>query len=268
MIAARRLGGVILACSALTLTAATHAMAFDMYGAEFEALGEFYSVDVSDGSVTRLGNTDGFLASMDFSPSGVLFAASTFLEEVDPATGLTSNTRPIDFIGGPEDDIITGLAYSPSGELFGVGNANGNLWRIDPLTADAQFVGSSARAIFSLEFAADGTLYGAGFDLWEIAPSDGGATLVGPVGDGALIMALDFAPDGVMYGATYDLTTDALYTINLETGAGSRIGVTGGSLVSLASIPEPATLWLLVSGGLTLGVLALLRRRRPIRSAK
>jgi hypothetical protein len=60
-----------------------------------------------------------------------------------------------------------------------------------------------------------------------------------------------------MYGASSNITTDALYTINLETGRGSRIAVTNADLVSLASIPEPTAAVLL-----GLGSLALLARRR------
>jgi len=228
----------------------------EMYGAEFAAFGRFYDVDVSDGSVSAIGNTDDFLASMDFSPSGVLYAASDSLKEVDPATGLTSNRRSINFVGGPEDDILTGLTFSPSGELFGIGNGNGNLWEIDPVTADAEFAGSSGISIFSLEFGPDGTLYGAGFDLWEISTYDGSATMVGRIADGDLLVALDFAPNGVMYGASSNITADALYTIDLKTGEGNLIGVTHGNLVALASVPEPGTVLLVGLGGL------MLRRRR------
>ncbi|UCG57584.1 MAG: PEP-CTERM sorting domain-containing protein [Phycisphaerales bacterium] len=249
---------LVLLCAVLILSQHVRATAIEMYGAEFEAFGEFYFVDTSDGSVSTIGNTGGFLSSMDFSASGVLYAASGTLEEVDPATGLTSNRRSINFIGGPESDIITGLTFSSTQGLFGIGNGPpGNLWRIDPVSADAHFVGSSGEALFALEFGPDGTLYGAGHDLWEISTDDGSATLIGRVGDGALLTALDFAPDGLMYGASSDITSDALYTINLETGAGLRIGVTNANLVSLASIPEPTTGVLLGLGGL-----ALLRKRR------
>lgn len=228
----------------------------EMYGAEFTVPGKFYQVDISDGSVSTIGNTDGFLCSMDFSPSGVLYGASNFLYEVDPTTGLTSNTRIINFVGGPGEDILTGLTFSASGELYGIGNNTGNLWEVDPVTANAKFVGSSGKSIFSLEFGPDGTLYGAGFDLWKISTYDASATLVGSIGYGDLLVALDFAPNGMMYGASSAITADALYTIDLTTGEGSLIGLTNANLVALASIPEPGTVLLLVLGGL------MVRKRR------
>lgn len=230
--------------------------AWQMYGAEFAYPGNFYDVDVSDGSVSTIGTSNGFFSSMDFSPWGVLYAASNVLYEVDPATGLASASRNINFIGGPGGDIITGLSFSASGELYGIGNNTGHLWKIDPVTADAQFVGTSSAPIFSLEFGPDGTLYGAGFDLWKISTSDGSGTLIGPIADFDLLIALDFAPNGVMYGASSQITDDSLYIIDLDTGRGTLIGVTNANLEALASIPEPGTLLLLGLGGL------LLRKRR------
>jgi hypothetical protein len=253
----RKLHMATLVLLAITTAHVPAIATVQMYGAEFQASGEFYSLNTMDGSFTRLGNTNDFLCSMDFSPSGTLYAASSSLKEVNPSSGIASNIRTINFVGGPGYDIITGLAFSTSNNLFGIGNGNGNLWRIDTVTANAYFVGSSGKPIFSLEFGPNGTLFGAGHDLWEISASDGEATLVGRIGGGALINALDFASDGVMYGASCNITTDALYTIDLTTGAGNRIGITGGDLVSIASIPEPATVALL-----WLGSMCLLRKRR------
>jgi hypothetical protein len=211
-----------------------------MIGAEFMFPARFYSVDVGNASLTQLGTTNAFLSSMDFSPSGVLYSASGSITEVDPATGLTTNQRPLTFTGGPiSSDIISGLAFSPTGVAYGSGNGNGNLWKIDVDTAVAEFVGSSGASFFSLEFGPGGVLYGADFNLYEVDPLTGNAINIGPIvtDSVSLFTGLDFADDGVLYGVTSDITSDSLYAIDWVSGQGTQIGSTGGNLASIASVP-------------------------------
>ncbi len=247
----------ILALTASPLTPSARAEFVQMLGAEFAASGRFYSVDVTSAALTTLGNTNDFLAGMDFSPSGVLYAASTTLKEVDPASGRASNVRNINFMGGPGFDILTGLTFSSAGDLYGIGNGNGNLWRIDLMTANAQFIGTAAQPLFALEFGPDDRLLGAGFDLWEIDPATAAATRIGAIAGSALITGLDYAPDGLLYGADSNITTDSLYAIDIASGRGTLLGRTGGNLVSLASVPqapvpEPTTFTLSSVGALGL----------------
>lgn len=259
-----RLACCLLLSLPVVISGTAAAQPIQMLGAEFQSGGKFYAVDVADGSVSVLGTTAGtsFFAAMDFSPDGVLWAAASFLYEVNPTDGSEISRRTIAYTSPPTNDIITGLSFSPSGELFGIGNGNGNLWRIDTDTAQAQFIGSSGASMFSLEFGGDGTLYGAGHNLYRINTANGSATLVGSIGGTPLINALDFAPNGVMYGASNDITDDSLYAINLTTGAGTLIGFTGGNLVSLASVPEPSSLVLLSLGGVIALQLSIGRHRR------
>jgi hypothetical protein len=101
--------------------------------------------------------------------------------------------------------------------------------------------------MFGLEFGPGGVLYGCGFNLFQINPNNGAATDLGRlvVGSNALFDDLDFTPDGVLYGVTSQITSDSLYRIDLPTATATLIGVTGGNLVSIASVPEPGSLVLL-----------------------
>ena len=100
------------------------------------------------------------------------------------------------------------------------------------------------------------TMYGAEF---------GAATDLGRLvsGGSALFHDLDFAPNGVMYGATSQITSDSFYRIDLPTATATLIGVTGGNLGSIASIPEPCSLALLALGGGLLSCIGPSKLRKP-----
>ena len=228
------------------------AQAFTMYGAEFTFNGHFYNVNVANASLTTItANSGGCYLGMDSEPAtGTLWAScGSFLYTVDPATGRPLTTRSINGSG----DIFS-ISFAPDGTLYGLGNNNGNLYIIDTATATATFIGTSAQSIFGLEFGPGGVLYGCGFDLYQINPGNGAATDLGRLvtGRSALLTDLDFAPDGVMYGVTSQITSDSLYRIDLPTATAALIGITGGDLRSIASVPEPSSLALLALGSLVL----------------
>ncbi len=63
--------------------------------------------------------------------------------------------------------------------------------------------------------------------LYSISSVNGTATLIGPIGFGA-VSALDFAPNGTLYGIGRNATgAFVLLTINTSTGAGTQVGPTG-----------------------------------------
>jgi hypothetical protein len=241
------------------------AQAFTMYGAEFTFNGHFSAVNVATASLTTITtNSGGFYAGMDLQPAtGTLWASSgSFLYTVDPATGRPLTTRSI--IGSSD---VFHISFAPNGTLYGLGNGNGNLYFIDTATAKATLIGTSGQSLYGLEFGPGGVLYGCGFNLYRIDPSNGGATDLGRLvtGSSALFSDLDFAPDGQMYGVTGQSTSDSLYRIDLPTATAAVIGITGGDLISIASVPEPGSLALLAMG--SLGLLcytraATLRKKR------
>ena len=228
------------------------AQTFTMYGAEFTFNGHFYNVNVANASLTTItANSGGCYLGMDSEPAtGTLWAScGSFLYTVDPATGRPLTTRSIN---GSSD--IFNISFAPDGTLYGLGNNNGNLYIVDTATATARFIGTSAQSIFGLEFGPGGVLYGCGFDLYQINPGTGAATDLGRLatGSSALFGDLDFAPDGVMYGVTSQITSDSLYRIDLPTATAALIGITGGDLRSIASVPEPSSIALLALGSLVL----------------
>jgi hypothetical protein len=236
-----------------------------MVASEFKAFGAFYSIDVTTGQATQIGTMNSFYTDMDFSPSGVLYSATTSLMEINPATGLAYRKDPLTYIGAPAE-IISGVTFSSKGEMYGIGSNDGNLWRIDPVTATARFVGTSGQSIFALQFGPRDKLFGAGAELWNIDPSNGKAALIGPIGGNVLISGLDYAPDGVLYGNSDRFTTDSLYRIDPWTGRGTLIGPTGGNLEGIASFPELAPVpeprsWVLFGLGMVLCV--WLREKMP-----
>ena len=244
----------LLVTTAFTLTPSTRAATIQMLGSSATFPAQFDSVNISNGSISAIGNTNAFYTDFAFSPTGILVSATTSLFRIDPATGLRTSSTALQFIGGPGTDLISGVTFSPSGVMYGIGNGNGNLWVIDPVTARAQFIGSSGQSIFAVEFGPGGKLFGAGFNFWGIDPASGAATQIGRIAGAALIVALDYASNGLLYGVSNRITTDSLYTINPQTGVGTLIGQTGGNLGALASfaVPEPGGLVLL-----GIGVLAI-----------
>ncbi len=230
----------------------TRSQAFTMYGAEFTFNGHFSTVNAATASLTTITtNSGGFYAGLDFQPTtGTLWGSSgSFLYTVDPATGRPLTTRSI--IGSSD---IFHISFAPDGTLYGLGNANGNLYTISTATAKATLIGTSGQSIFGLEFGPGGILYGCGFDLYRIDPSNGGTTDLGRLvtGSSALFTDLDYAPDGVMYGVTGKTTSDSLYRIDLPAATAALVGITGGDLISIASVPEPNPLVLLALGSLGL----------------
>jgi len=166
------------------------------------------------------------------------------LYDVDPATGATSNPRST---GIP---LLTGIAYSPAGVLYGISNRDAvvnpnSLFRIDPVTGASTLVGPTGlRAIVEGDLAfnpATGVLYGvtnvetAAREMFTINPATGAATIVGPVSASANIdpSALEFLPDGRL--VTIDSLNDRLLTVDPATAAivssvplSSPLGVVAG----------------------------------------
>ncbi len=146
---------------------------------------------------------------------------SRWLAAVDVATG------NVDVIGRMSQ-VLTDIAFSPSGELFGATYTT--LYRVNIATASLATVGPlGVDDLTALVFAADGTLYGAGFDglLYSISTTTGAATALGSIGYAAA-GDLAFDSTGVLYMSS---TVHDLVRLNRTTGAGTVIGPLGFSNV-------------------------------------
>jgi DNA-binding beta-propeller fold protein YncE len=135
-----------------------------------------------------------------------------------------------------------GTLYSMCGDLFGVQK----LATIDQGDGHATVfgMGVSGRAVMSLAFAPEGTLYAVGNcnpgptectpgpltynSLYKVDVTTGLFTLIGPTGATLFFMDLAFDRGGNMYGVTATLNPSGgplstLYRINVATGAATKV---------------------------------------------
>jgi hypothetical protein len=195
------------------------------------------------------------------------------------------------------------IAFAADGKLYG-SDAN-SLFLIDPASGHSSLIGSFGAFINGLAFVGD-TLYGSGYGLYTVNLTSGQAQLVGGIGytssgdlqwfQGSLYLTASGQPgdrllrldpangDATLVGEigfpwVYGLAATSseligltangdVLTIDVNTGAGARLGSAGRSVYGATSkpaqpspheIPEPSALLLLGSGLSAIGV--SLRRR-------
>lgn len=245
---------------------ATHVTAstIELFGGENGA--NLYSMDTTTGQASLIGDTS-YLAGMDFSANGTLYGSNNKLYTVDTSTGDYS-------VVGDLPELIISLAFSPTGELYGLGNGSNTLWEIDPATGNANrgvFLSGGA-SVRAMDFAPDGTLLTIG--LGYIYSID---TLTGVMSRGTRLSnlsviptfdSLDYGADGFLRGgnAAYYSSSD-LYEIDPLSGAARTIGPSTttppaigiGSLASVSSVPIPAAAWLF--GSALIGLAGIKRKK-------
>ena len=167
------------------------------------------------------------------------------LFDVDIATGATTNPRDTGITN------LTGIAFSPSGTLFGLtsfftSGTDNALYTFDTATGAPTLVGSTGLTLAEGDLAFDpttGTLYGieglSGADrtLFTIDPTTGAATTIGAVGilnvNDLSAMAFDAA--GNLF--IVDTAIAALLRVNKATGAVlNSVPLSAGSLGPLAGL--------------------------------
>jgi len=176
---------------------------------------------------------DGFAAS----PSAfidanrtIAVAAAPFLY-VHDSRGTLGRIRVSDGlvdIIGEMDVVMTDIAFSPEGLLFGL-NADA-LYQIDLVTADVELIGGhSILGGNALVFAADGTLYGAGGfvdGLFEMNLETGASTRIADMGHNSAGDLVFF--EGQLYLAS---TNDQLVLVDLAAAGGTEdIGTVVGDI--------------------------------------
>ncbi|MEO0426716.1 MAG: hypothetical protein AAF160_04650 [Pseudomonadota bacterium] len=160
--------------------------------------------------------------------SETLFATDQFgtdLFTFDTDTGATALVGDIGF-------AVSGLAASPSGELFGITTAN-QLISIDPSSGAGTVVGTSSvtSSPEGLAFAPDGTLFASGgSSLFTIDPLTGASTLLGTISladiDGLTVTQGPVTTAAGTFGAGTLLAADSgdLFAINPSSLAVTAIG--------------------------------------------
>jgi len=159
------------------------------------------------------------------------------LGEVNLATGKVT-------VVGNAGVALTGLAFSPSGVLYGITGTS--LYTINTSTGAATLTGSLGDGISTanaLAFSSSGTLYTADDEnLYTVNPSTGLATDVGPMGFGS---GGDLAFVG---GTLYHTTVSGqLVTVNPSIGATSVVGNLGVANIWGLASPENVNLYGLAS---------------------
>jgi hypothetical protein len=203
------------------------------------------------------------LNSLAGDSSGTLYSHTSFdnrLYTIDPGTGVATPGAALSTLLD-----IRSLAFSPDGTLYAIDkpgdidSING-LYTINVATGVVTFIGPTGKpGLQGLDFSPEGTLYGFDFSsgLATLNTTTGLATTVNPAlgFPGVDIQSLVFGPDGVLYGGR-----ESLYTIDRTTSLSTFVGTNNYDIRGLesAAVPEPASLWLVVSGAAALWM----RRRR------
>ncbi len=223
--------------------------------------GDFTHIDPVIGQVPPTRNDlPASLQALAWSPGGTLYAGrSGDLYTVDPWTGHITHYLSI-------TSDVRGMAFSPSGALYVTAGDVPQELRIINLTdgtytSVGQLTGGEQSAQ-GMAFAQDGTLYGVSphahiigtYTLSTIDLDDAEMHVVGTYTTANINQSITFTPDGHLYAlgesqfAELDPTNGAIIS--------PIIGLVG-DYRGLAYVPEPATLGLLLAGGL-----ALLNTRR------
>ena len=180
------------------------------------------------------------------------------LYAIDLDTHAASPIGPAGSYGGQTIGNISGLSYSPDGDLYAAAGGMNVLTKINATNGSANVVGSfglsgqgDPRANDGLDlgmtFGCDGTLWlvsGFAGKVWTVNPATGATTLVGPTGH--TITGL-VALGNVLYGAG-SKGDDNFYRIDSSTGAATLVGSYGpaasGWINSVSmSFDDAGTLW-------------------------
>jgi hypothetical protein len=129
-------------------------------------------------------------------------------------------------------DFIAGGTYGCDEVWYGTQYGNGLLWKIDPYTGDMESVGGGGTGMNGLAYdPVTNKMYGSSDSnyLYEIDPDTGEQTQIGPFGSGVVYMiGMAFDIEGTLYG--WDLGQDSLWTIDVESGAATKVGSLGISI--------------------------------------
>jgi hypothetical protein len=150
----------------------------------------------------------------------------TTLYQTDTTNGVST---PVGSFG---HTAVYGDAFSPGGTLFAMIDSYtvSTLATVNLSTGAATPVGAPTGIpdLMGIEFAPDGTLYGAAWSnngFYRINTTTGAATFIGSLGVGGTVMDLAWNPvNTTMYGISSSGPSGSLiYSINLSSGAGTLV---------------------------------------------
>jgi hypothetical protein len=260
---------LVLFAVVVSLSVQGGAQAGIILGSNFDD--DLFSIDASSGVANLIGNSgvNGNGKGLAFDPEkNALFAISTSLGDlysVDQITGVWT------LIGGGFGNLtFPGLAYnSLTKTLYGSAGTGQEFFSIDTTTGQLNSVGTTSARISGLAYdSKNDILFGAGDDnmLYSVDMTNGNLTTIGDLGISAFNVGLAFDYDlDILY--LNSQTTESLYTVNVDTGLSSLVGLNGQDRIqgltyvgSLSvPVPAPATLALF---GLGLAGIGFGQRRR------
>lgn len=233
--------------------------------------GAVFDVNPGTGAATQLAASGPSFNSLA-SDGAAYWSVEAFggrLSTIDPTTGAATLGPAL--TGLADETSIRGMAYF-GGSLYAIQNTGGatsigldSLYRVDPITGAATFVGATGvTGLQALAADSSGELYGwdVDFGLMKINSATGVATDVSASvgGSSDTVQALAFSGTGVLYGAR-----NSLYTIDTATGTLTLVGAISGSpdirgIEFIAAVPEPEIYAMLLAGLGLLGAAAARRR--------
>lgn len=201
----------------------------DMIGVSWT--GSVYSLDSATGSGSLIG-ASGYtqVNNMAKSPSGTLYACAGYgvpctVIEINPTTGAGT------MVSTTTVNSVRGMSYFGN-TLYLVNDSSGtgvgldDLYKLDPVSGVATFIGSTGFTGVQGLGAANGVLYGwdINYGLLTINPATGAATDVNASVGGTGIQNLCANASGELYGGQY-----SLYKIDAMTGVSTLVGSGGYS---------------------------------------
>jgi len=165
------------------------------------------------------------------------------VDDTNHLARLDLTARTVQVIGDTQT-FLNDLAFAPNGDLYGI--SGDQLYRVDPLTAQATAVGALGTTdATSLEFNSGGTLYTANNALYAINPATGHATLLGSGGNIQYKSSGDlvFLGSQLFLTSIFNTASNALVRLNPASGVATLVGTIGFPDVFGLSTNDQVTLY-------------------------
>lgn len=209
----------------------TYGLAFGPSGTAYTLQGSnatLATINLSTGALTTIGGPGGvFGYALDFANNGTLYAVNVNNNQISSVDTGTGAFTLVSTLSGPANQLMD-ITFDQAGNLWGVGPNDNKVYAIDPATG-----------------------------VSTLAYTTSLGNLMGIAADGA----------GNLIATSY-ANPSQFERINIGSGTSTIVGTIGGGTfndhggdIQLASTPEPGSLALLVTGGLS-GAGLLIRKRR------